>query len=390
MKIGILTLPLHANYGGILQAYALQTVLERERGDIVKVIDKSLYWNAGPFKRAHVYLKRISRIIRGRKVNFFAERNADALRRKIGVNTEKFIENHIHRMTVKEYSDVSPGEFDAIVVGSDQIWRPEYFIGDIRDGYLAFARNWKLKRVAYAASFGSDEWEYSEEMTRDCAGLLKMFDAVSVRESSGVTLCKRHLGADAVHVLDPVMLLDAEDYLSLVSGLEQSQQDAEKVRELPQQDTVKTRTPFMAYYILDMSGETEHFMEKQSKSAGLYAVNVNSRYEDPQAPVEERVQPPVESWLKALSQAEYIVTDSFHACVFSILFRKPFAVVKNVSRGAARILSLLEMFGLQDRLVSLDKDKLPSTEIDYGRVYARLAELRQMSMDFLRKNLFEH
>lgn len=379
MKIGILTLPLHANYGGILQAYALQTVLEREGGDIVKVIDKSLYWNAGPFKRAHVYLKRISRIIRGRKVNFFAERNADALRRKIGVNTEKFIENHVHRMTVKEYSDVSPGEFDAIVVGSDQIWRPEYFFGDIRDGYLAFARNWKLKRVAYAASFGSDEWEYSEEMTRDCAGLLKMFDAVSVRESSGVTLCKRHFGADAVHVLDPVMLLDAEDYLSMVSGWNPLQQDA-----------VKTRPPFMAYYILDMSEEAEHFMDKQSKSAGLDAVNINSRYEDPQAPVEERVQPPVESWLKALSQAEYIVTDSFHACVFSILFRKPFAVVKNVSRGAARIHSLLDMFGLQDRLVSMDMKKLPSTEIDYGRVYARLAELRQMSMDFLRRNLFEH
>lgn len=379
MKIGILTLPLHANYGGILQAYALQTVLEREGGDIVKVIDKSLYWNAGPFKRAHVYLKRISRIIRGRKVNFFAERNADALRRIIGVNTEKFIENHVHRMTVKEYSDVSPGEFDAIVVGSDQIWRPEYFFGDIRDGYLAFARNWKLKRVAYAASFGSDEWEYSEEMTRDCAGLLKMFDAVSVRESSGVTLCKRHFGADAVHVLDPVMLLDAEDYLSMVSGWNLSQQDA-----------VKTRPPFMAYYILDMSEEAEHFMDKHSKSAGLDAVNINSRYEDPQAPVEERVQPPVESWLKALSQAEYIVTDSFHACVFSILFRKPFAVVKNVSRGAARIHSLLDMFGLQDRLVSMDMKKLPSTEIDYGRVYARLAELRQMSMDFLRRNLFEH
>ena len=379
MKIGILTLPLHANYGGILQAYALQTVLEREGGDIVKVIDKSLYWNAGPFKRAYVYLKRISRIIRGRKVNFFAERNADALRRKIEENTEKFIENHVHRMTVKDYSDVSPDEFDAIVVGSDQIWRPEYFIGDIRDGYLAFARNWKLKRVAYAASFGSDEWEYSEDMTRDCAGLLKMFDAVSVRESSGVTLCKRHFGADAVHVLDPVMLLDAEDYLSMVSGWNPLQQDA-----------VKTHPPFMAYYILDMSEEAEHFMDKQSKSAGLDAVNINSRYEDPQAPVEERVQPPVESWLKALSQAEYIVTDSFHACVFSILFRKPFAVVKNVSRGAARIHSLLDMFGLQDRLVSLDMKELPSTEIDYGRVYARLAELRQMSMDFLRRNLFEH
>ena len=76
--------------------------------------------------------------------------------------------------------------------------------------------------------------------------------------------------------------------------------------------------------------------------------------------------------------------------VFSILFRKPFAVVKNVSRGAARIHSLLDMFGLQDRLVSLDMKELPSTEIDYGRVYARLAELRQMSMDFLRRNLFEH
>lgn len=78
---------------------------------------------------------------------------------------------------------------DALVVGSDQVWRPMYF-GDVKDAFLNFASDWPIKRVAYAASFGTDEWEYSDEQTRKCAELIKQFDAVSVREEEARWLCR--------------------------------------------------------------------------------------------------------------------------------------------------------------------------------------------------------
>ena len=86
----------------------------------------------------------------------------------------------------------------------------------LANAYLAFAKDWKqIKRIAYAASFGTDKWEYTLEETRECAALLKLFDAVSVREASAVQLCKNYFQIKAVHLLDPTLLLSKEDYLSL-------------------------------------------------------------------------------------------------------------------------------------------------------------------------------
>ena len=107
--------------------------------------------------------------------------------------------------------------FDAYVVGSDQVWRPTYNLGDkLFDMYLAFADGQQVKRLSYAASFGVDKWEYSDDQTRICSELAKQFDAISVREKSGVKLCADNLGVDAIHVLDPTMLLDPSDYNKLI------------------------------------------------------------------------------------------------------------------------------------------------------------------------------
>ena len=84
--------------------------------------------------------------------------------------------------------------------------------------FLDFAKEEKTKRIAYAASFGTDQWEFTQEMTSICAPLAQKFDFVSVREDSGVKLCKEHLGVNAVHVLDPTLLLTKEDYIHLIEA----------------------------------------------------------------------------------------------------------------------------------------------------------------------------
>jgi exopolysaccharide biosynthesis predicted pyruvyltransferase EpsI len=101
-----------------------------------------------------------------------------------------------------------------------------------------------------------------------------------------------------------------------------------------------------------------------------------------------RVQPPVEQWLRAFLDAEFVVTDSFHACVFSIIFGKPFIAVGNAQRGNARFNSLLKMFGLEHHLIATAKEYSPDADFSLGEDVAhRLGELRAAGYQFLKKSL---
>lgn len=334
MKIGILTLPLHTNYGGILQAYALQTVLER-MGHEVMVIDTPNMKATPSFLTMG---KRIAKRALGKRVEIFLERRHNREYPIISQYIQPFIDKYIHRKEISSLHELRKENFDAIVVGSDQVWRPLYFTSlfktNIRNAYLAFAEDWNIKRIAYAASFGTDDWEYTPKQTIACRELLRKFDAVSVREESGVQLCKEHFGVEAQHVLDPTMLLDKEDYIHLIETTE----------------TTKSKGTLLNY-ILDETPEKCSLMEQIAKDKGLIPFRVNSKVEDRTAPLEERIQPPVEQWLRGFYDAEFVVTDSFHACVFSILFNKPFVVIGNKERGMARFSSLLRLFNLESRMI---------------------------------------
>lgn len=365
MKIGILTLPLHTNYGGILQAYALQTVLER-MGHEVCLIEKRRKPLKLPLWKAPLsYGKRIVKNLTGHPFPIFYEQKINRERPIVRQNTEKFINKYIKRRIVDDYSDIKETDFDAIVVGSDQIWRPKYF-HDIECAFLDFTEGWNIKRIAYAASFGTDEWEYTPKQTKRCRELIKIFDSVSVRESSGVDLCRKYLGVDAVHVLDPTMLLSEDDYIQLFKNAK----------------TPKSNGTLLCY-ILDETQEKTALVNRIAEEKKLVPFRVNSKVENHSAPLSERIQPPVEQWLRGFYNSEFIVTDSFHACVFSILFNKPFVVVGNVDRGMSRFTSLLEMFGLNDRLFT-DMPESQSVEyINWQEVNALLDSQRKAAKDFL-------
>src|SRR5690554_1570173 len=216
MKIGILTQPLHDNYGGLLQAYALKEVL-KEMGHEVVIVNRS-------FKKLALWRKYASiaksKII-GRKLspNVLTKKS---LLNEVSAHTRKFRDKYFPELSseIKSQKDMerlnSMG-FDAYIVGSDQCWRPLYS-PSIKNYFLDFAVNdTQVKRISYAASFGVSEWEFSESDTLACKNLLKKFDAISLREQSGVDLVKNKLDRDdAVHVLDPTMLLSRERYVSLV------------------------------------------------------------------------------------------------------------------------------------------------------------------------------
>lgn len=376
MRIGIITLPLHNNYGGILQAYALQKVLKRLGHDAV-ILDKSRYINLPilSLNRYVVYLKRlVHKILFDKHLPVRWDKAANDKVKAISTYTDQFLHKYISRHEVNfDYSNISQGDYDAFVVGSDQVWRPMYFGQNIiSNAYLSFAKKWNVKRIAYAASFGTEELEYAENQEVACKGLIKQFDAVSVRESSAVKLCKEHLGTEALHVLDPTMLLDVIDYIKLF-------QDA---------NTPQSPGTLMCY-VLDHNEDKQKVISFVEQELSITAFSVNSKYEDPNAPLEERIQPPVETWLRGFYDADFVVTDSFHACVFSILFEKPFLVYGNKERGMARFHSLLSIFGLENRLIinSADAQKVIAEPIDWNAVNARKKEWQEKSLNFLKNNL---
>ena len=371
MKIGILTQPLHANYGGLLQNYALQQVLLRA-GHEVETIDWYPSYNS--------LRERLYRVKRAMLSVFFPEkypklryRITEEERNVIQRNTNHFIStyiNHTEKVSSEEgfITKAKEGNYAAYVVGIDQCWRPRYnaFLSSM---FLDFVKGEKTKRIAYAASFGTDQWEFTQEKTSICAPLAQNFDFVSVREDSGVKLCKEHLGVNAVHVLDPTLLLTKEDYIHLI--------EAEK--EPKSQGTLFN-------YILDPDSVKSAFINRVAKERELKSFQVLPKCQeetrtkqDVKNHIEDCVFPGVTTWLRAFLDAEMTIVDSFHGMVFSIIFNKPFWVIGNANRGMSRFTSLLKMFHLQDRL--LDANQLQEVDINRPIDWASVNTILEQKRD---------
>lgn len=378
MKIGILTQPLVVNYGGLLQNYALQQVL-LQAGHEVETID----WFYPLFKPWRVKLSKIKyavlKVLFPQKYPKLGYQATEEERKVIQRNTNHFIStyiNHTEQIRSKEgfITKAKEGKYDAYVVGSDQCWRPCYNVF-LSSMFLDFAKGEKTKRIAYAASFGTNQWELTPRQTDLCAPLAQEFDFVSVREDSGVKLCKDHLEVDAIHVLDPTMLLTKEDYIRLI--------EAEK-------EPKAKGTLFN--YILDPDAAKSAFINKVEKEKGLTTFQVLPKCqeetrtkEDVKNRIEDCVYPGVTSWLRAFMDAEMTIVDSFHGMVFSIIFNKPFWVIGNANRGMSRFTSLLKVFHLEDRL--LDANQLQEVDInrpiDWSSVNAILEQKRNECKNLL-------
>ena len=362
MRIGILTLPLNVNYGGILQAYALQTILERN-GYETELLNDSRFPTVVPnrfslIQRLFLYPYRFLRkIVFGHPKFIMPDLELVNRYKFISFYTQQFIDRYIHNNTTKLSNLMS---IDAIVVGSDQVWRGSFTNASIVDYFLSFLdERSKIKRIAYAASFGTDEWEINEENTIKCAQLIKKFDLVTVREDSGIILCNKFLNTQAHHVLDPTMLLEVSDYINLLKE---------------ENEPINNGNLFV--YVLDGSTYKTSFINMVAEYYSLipfYKKPDDTHFYDIEFPFNYRecsMYPTVTSWLRCFMDAKFIITDSFHGCVFSIIFNKPFYVIGNSERGMARFTSLLKLFELEDRMIDVHQiDSIqPSTDIDWDKV----------------------
>lgn len=371
MKIAILTLPPRENYGGILQCYALQTILERIGHDVT-IIDEP--YKVEYIPKSQMLLRICKRIIYKyilrKNCHIFIEKEMERLRLTIRQHVERFMSQYLHRKVYNSVYEIEENEYDAIIVGSDQIWRYKYY-QPISNAFLYFTRDWNIVRIAYAASFGIDYWDYDEVETEKCREMAKKFKAISVRENSGVDLCRNYLNIEAKWVVDPTMLLSKSDYIKII--------------ETVATDPCKGN---LFCYILDYSDDKNKLIKQIAEEKHLRPFEVTEIDGDVKNNVEGLIKKPVEYWLKAFRDSEFIITDSFHACVFSIIFGKPFIVVGNKDRGMARFDSLLKCFNLTDNLLYKSSDYIP--EKDYSlpvNINEALMVSTEESLSFLRDSL---
>ena len=365
MKIAVLTYNLGMNYGGILQSYALIETLKNlgYEPELLYIKTKYKYNWKGLIKK-HLLS------------NFLNRYNNLKYEDKIYKNTFYFIDKYINPKTKpletnSDFINITKNHYDAYIVGSDQVWRAKMF-KYINYAFFGFVKSDEPIFLSYAASFGVDTWEYTEEETLKYKKQIQRFSGVSVREDSGVNLCKKYFDVEANHVIDPTMLLSINEYKQLIQN----------------ENEPKHKGKFLNY-ILDENTEKTELINMISKEINKKSFKINAKFQNSKN-IEEMVYPTVTSWLKGFEDAQYVITDSFHGCVFSIIFNKPFIVYGNKQRGMARFNSLLKMFELEDRLILSKNDisvELINKTIDWNVVNKKLTLLKKRALDYLTYNL---
>lgn len=328
MKIGILTLPFDNNYGGNLQRYALFKVLKDLGYQPVHINVRHKYklpW----WKTPYSYTKRcILKYLWGKDITIRQERQLKQHNTIAYRFAEEFYQRYIpHTAECNSISDVKNAtatDFDAFIVGSDQVWRKGMtgLIG-LKNYMLAFV-NSDVPRIAYAVSMGKGDGELTDKEVKYLCKYYNALTSVSVREEQLLETFN-HFGwvsPQSKQCLDPTLLLSKSDYDELIKGRETEAMTEGKIY----------------CYILDNTPEKMHFLYDKSKVLKCSIVMGSIQNE-------KEIQP-IEQWLRNIRDARYVVTDSFHGCVFSMIFRRPFHYCGNQHRGNARVETLLKISGI--------------------------------------------
>jgi len=358
MRVAIATFPVDcsANYGCVLQNYALQQALKKlgHTPYTIRLADTV------PRKES---LPHLHRIFAKTQKKFYGQHTV----------LSDFCEQHIaftHQVELPlESDDLASGNFAAYIAGSDQIWRPsysqQYFL---RYAMLDFTRSLSVRRIAYAISFGNAQWSFSRKLLFfRLRKLVSKFDVLSMREEEGVDFCRRFLRQNHVPLaLDPTLLLDGDHYKELsVDGRPASGQ--------------------LITYILDDTPAKREAVNQLFRSGQF-----SGRQDFSTKPCDGKVQPRMEDWLAAFRTAKFIVTDSFHGTIFAILFQRPFITIANYTQGLSRFTSFLGKLQLNERL-ALNPEAMTveccAAAIDFPAAHTRLAVERQQSLDLLRQGL---
>lgn len=394
-RVGIVTFYLKDNYGGALQAFAtceicrslgLEPLLVRSpfEGYYGMDPDKGMPLSLliGLYMRHRLLRpgRAASLLLRLKKalIKLRAPQGQALLHKNDGIAAhlfKRFANRHLPPVISTEDRQAI-ASCSCFIVGSDQVWRRRYLRNEyhVLHYLLDFADDeQRAASIAYAASFGCEHWEGSELMRQPAAELLRQFKAVSVRENSGIAAAREAWGVDAVRMPDPTLVVDAKAYDRLI--------ESEK--------TVLPPKPYLATYILDASESSRRVARAAAEGLKLYGQPLMPTAQTGHR--DDLIFKSVPQWLRYMRDCEAVVTDSFHGCVFSLIFNKPFLCLGNAARGSARFDTLFDTFGLRDRLL-VDGDASQALDLlrqpmDWERINALLHSEQQRGLNFLRDHL---
>lgn len=360
MKIGILTFHFALNYGAVLQTFALSRYL-KELGHDVFIIDR--------IPASKTIFHEIYSFLHGPLKLFYWKKFREFSKAYLQPKTRRYA-------SFSSLSSFQDENFDFVIVGSDQVWRFK-MIGF--NYFLDFVNGNRTKKISYAASFGKAHWNESTNYTETIKKMLNDFTAISVRENSGVTICKNIFGVDAACVLDPTLLVTGDFYENQLLNNYPKKSNEKIVSYFlgsnPKRDLVPCAN---LAKLMGLLYEDLWFIESQNYSL----LNIHKMH--------NYTHVRVEYWLNEIRNAKYIITNSFHATVFAILFRKQFVVIDLPGGGTSRIEHLTKILNLEDRFISSIDDlsiDLLNKSIDYNAVETNLNIYRKESHDFLVKSL---
>ncbi len=267
---------------------------------------------------------------------------------------------------------------DAFMLGSDQMWRVDSLRTVGYSFFLDFVDKDK-KKIAFSTSFGNEHFSDDEEITQTAGDFLRRFDAISVREKSGIDVCRREFGVEAQQVLDPVFLCKKEAYERVVANVND---------EVPKK--------YLLCYILDPNHEKQEAAKRIAEKEGLEIITILGMKEYANAinnwstgTVLPKVTP--EQFIYYIKNCSYLMTDSHHGTCFGIIFEKPYAAIVNAHRGATRFETVADALGLKDRLfynaLDICDSEKPFENIDYSKVQKKLQPEIERGMNWLKKAL---
>lgn len=350
--VALLGIWFYQNYGCVLTTFALGRVLQKLGKEVLLVDNSAMFNREAPWRTGCIDIK-------GFLGRFFDIAECKTKEDLTGLNAKS----------------------DTFLVGSDQLFN--WFLALECGGYtyfLDFAAPEK-KKIAYATSFGDGYCFFKKEYF-DCKPLLQRFDAISVRENSYLDIVNKEFDISATDTLDPVFLLENEEYEKLAGA------------------SLLDKDVGILAYILNMTQEKKEILEHLAKklgkkvtfitdaAQGMYNQAKNFKIRG----MHDNVS--IYDWLHCFKYADYVFTDSFHGMCFSIIFKKDFVCLFNKGRGLSRFYPLLSKFGLEKRGFDEAADILSSDKIfspvDYTFVYAVLNAEKRRSLTWLKQALDSH
>lgn len=349
MRIGIISIYDIQNLGNRLQNYALQSVLKKmgHQPYTIKVDSRRAAWKRklkSCINYSQSWLKTLQ---------FHSVRASRFL-----AFERKYIAEDAYYYDFARAEDQARvnQKYDCFIAGSDQIWNPHLF--SRLWPFLSFSKD-SSKNISYAASFGVHALE--EKCAQERAPWLKRIPNISVREASGAQIVRELTGREAPVLIDPTMLLDESEW--------------ERIEKRPR--GLGDAPYILTYFLGEVSSARQKNMETLAAQKGCVLLQIGARKD--QCPAGPR------EFVYLVHHAQLVLTDSFHCCVFSILFKRPFLALKredNLFDMSDRITTLLQKFHLEDRLGS--EEEIPKIgAVDYGECAEMLARERRTAKEFL-------